>query len=298
MKKKLFITLFTLASCFLIYFQGKSQSTIVTDDVSYTSPASGAVLDVNSSSKGLMIPRVTLVTLTNGTSPISSPATGLLVYHVSGNSIDPGFYYWSGTFWARVMIGGSSTNNTSFEVDGTLVLNGDATGWEDLRVPGLSAKTSGLQPPTLGPFGSSGNLIVNRFGGGSSINSVWFQVQMPHSWKEGSTIYPHIHWSPTTTNGGNVKWNIEYSWTNINSTFPTNSTDFVTQAASTTAWTHQMANFNSISGTGKTISSVLMIRLYRDPTDGDDTYGDDAAFIDFDVHYEINTIGSRSATAK
>jgi hypothetical protein len=58
-----------------------------------TSPHSSALLDLTSTNKGLLIPRVVLLATTNNTSPINGPATGLLVYNESG-SLDAGFYYW------------------------------------------------------------------------------------------------------------------------------------------------------------------------------------------------------------
>ncbi|MCS6982524.1 MAG: hypothetical protein NZM65_10070, partial [Flavobacteriales bacterium] len=69
-----------------------------------TSPDASAILDVKSSDKGLLVPRVSL-TATNSASPITSPATGLLVYNtnasVSGGS-GTGFYYWDGSQWVRL----------------------------------------------------------------------------------------------------------------------------------------------------------------------------------------------------
>ena len=53
---------------------------------------STAMLDVSSTSKGLLIPRLTAQQRT----AIASPATGLLVYQTDG---DPGFYYYNGAGW-------------------------------------------------------------------------------------------------------------------------------------------------------------------------------------------------------
>ncbi len=41
-----------------------------------------------------------------------------------------------------------------------------------------------------------------------------------------------------------------------------------------------------------------MFRFFRDPTDGDDTYPDDAVVLSVGVHYEINTVGSRLENVK
>lgn len=71
-----------------------------------TSPAASAQLEVNSTSKGFLPPRIALTSLTDN-STISSPVAGLLIYNTatagsSPNSVTPGYYYWNGTTWARI----------------------------------------------------------------------------------------------------------------------------------------------------------------------------------------------------
>jgi len=77
-----------------------------------TTPDASAQLDVNSTSKGFLPPRVAL-TATNAAGPITSPATGLLVYNTatagtSPNNVSPGYYYNSGTaaspVWSAVQV--------------------------------------------------------------------------------------------------------------------------------------------------------------------------------------------------
>jgi hypothetical protein len=163
--------------------------------------------------------------------------------------------------------------------------------YDDVRVPG-SATQNGVSAPDLISFHSSGNLQILAFDGGGTIEQVYFQIQMPHSYKEGSLIYPHVHWTPTTSGSGNVKWNLEYTWVNVNETFPTPVTVTAVQAASGTAWKHQVVGFGSIDGTSKKISSMLVCRLYRNPSDAQDTYGSDAAFLEVDCHYQLDSDGS------
>lgn len=70
-----------------------------------TSPAASSQLEVTSSTKGVLIPRVALTSLTSA-SPISSPATSLLIYNTASagtfpNNVTPGYYFWDGTTWKR-----------------------------------------------------------------------------------------------------------------------------------------------------------------------------------------------------
>lgn len=74
--------------------------------INTTTPANGALLDVFSPDKALLIPRVEL-TATNDVTTITPAATeGLLVYNTVTNGalpiqVTPGFYYWNGGQWLR-----------------------------------------------------------------------------------------------------------------------------------------------------------------------------------------------------
>jgi hypothetical protein len=86
-------------------------------------PNASALLDLTSTNKGLLVPRVAL-TSTFSAVPVTSPATGLLVYNtaIAGTAptnVTPGFYYWSGSVWLNMLNdtkGWSTTGNsgTSF----------------------------------------------------------------------------------------------------------------------------------------------------------------------------------------
>lgn len=61
-----------------------------------------SILDVSSTNKGILIPRVSL-TGTGDVTTIASPATSLLVYNTSSaGGLTPGYYYWNGTAWVSV----------------------------------------------------------------------------------------------------------------------------------------------------------------------------------------------------
>ncbi len=67
---------------------------------SNSSPDASAVLDIQSSTQGVLMPRMT----ENDRTSISNPATGLIVYQTDG---DEGFYYYDGTQWQLISTGGS-----------------------------------------------------------------------------------------------------------------------------------------------------------------------------------------------
>ena len=60
-----------------------------------TTPDASSALDITSTTKGLLIPRMT----ETQRDAISSPATGLMIYQTDGTV---GFYYYNGSSWANV----------------------------------------------------------------------------------------------------------------------------------------------------------------------------------------------------
>ncbi len=60
-----------------------------------TTPESSAMLDVNSTNRGFLVPRMTSIQK----DAISSPATGLLIYQTDNT---PGFYLYTGTAWKKL----------------------------------------------------------------------------------------------------------------------------------------------------------------------------------------------------
>ena len=71
-----------------------------------TQADSSAILDVKSTAKGILIPRVTKAQR----DLIPAPAVGLLIYQTDN---DNGFYYYNGTAWLLLLaVSVSSNNNT------------------------------------------------------------------------------------------------------------------------------------------------------------------------------------------
>jgi|GEM_PF-5101723 len=65
-----------------------------------TSPDSGSILDISSTNKGVLLPRIDIANL-NSLSPLTSGAEGMLVYNTN-TSTGPGFVFWNGSSWTPV----------------------------------------------------------------------------------------------------------------------------------------------------------------------------------------------------
>jgi hypothetical protein len=252
------------------------------------SPDTNAVLDVYSTNKGMFIPRVL------DSTAISNPDKGMLAYFTTTQSI----WFHDSLKWCQIVATnksdtiklGATNNYVRIEPDGSVFLVGDATMYDDLMVPVLSTVKGTSAPPD--DITVLSNFILYGFDKAKS-EEIFFVVQLPHSYKEGSDIYPHIHWMPTNTNTGVVVWKLEYTWVNYQGTYPSSTTIMATDTASGTANTHQIGKFGSIDGTGMKISSMLICRLYREGGNAADTYNADAAMLEFDFHFEVNSVGSR-----
>lgn len=247
-------------------------------------PDISAMLDIVNSSKGVLLPRVSLVSTTDA-STIATPATSLLVYNtnasITGDDADGvGFYYNSGTtvapVWTRLV--------------------GQTTRWDDLRI----TMDRGSDATQIDFFSGSSGPQIWFFRNNSGVESMSFTVQLPHTWKEGTSIFPHIHWTPKSTATGNVEWNFEYTWANYEpgtpEVFPAVSSTTVVSTGPFTAKSHMITALTSgdlgIDGTGKKISSVLICRIWRNSSNAADTYEANAGLLFMDFHILVDGYGS------
>lgn len=93
---------------FLIFF---STSIIAQVGVLTDFPDASAAMEISSINKGLLIPRVALTANLSDPSPVTAPATGLMIFN-NGSNQPIGFYYWNGTQW--VAVAGSGGGGTDF----------------------------------------------------------------------------------------------------------------------------------------------------------------------------------------
>ena len=183
----------------------------------------------------------------------------------------------------------------------TLVL--DQPVWDDLRVAASTAKLIGSGVPDWEDFIGTSTKILSF--DATSEEEIYFTIQLPHRYKEGTDVCPHVHWCPASNGTGTqkVSWGLEYTWSNIGSVFGSTTTIYGNTSypdETLVANKHYLTDFTDIDGTGQTISSMLSCRLFRDATGAGatDDYADDAGLLEFDLHYQIDTQGSREEASK
>lgn len=189
-------------------------------------------------------------------------------------------------------------NDVAIEARETVLEGGSFAGtarWDDIIIPGV-ALTGGASAPDLVTF--QGAIQLWTFDGVNTTEEVFGVFEIPHDYKEGSLLRPHIHWAPYNGNGGNVKWQMSYTIASKDSVFPSASNITAVGAAGTSALAHKATEFDTIVGTNVKIGDIIAFRLFRDPTDSSDTYGSDVFLLSVGVHYQIDSTGSVNVFTK
>lgn len=113
MKKVLIVCALIVITCYCALSQN------VGINATGAAPDASAILDVSSSTQGLLAPRVALTATTASAPIVGTPLTSLLVYNTATagtapNNVIPGFYYWNGTSWIPF----STASNTAWTLTG------------------------------------------------------------------------------------------------------------------------------------------------------------------------------------
>ena len=100
------------AKLFLLFILMNGVTAVAQTGIGTTTPNASAKLDVYSTNKGFLPPRVTL-TSASVAAPITTPAEGLLVYNVGSVGLQAGYYYWNGASWATIATASSAGNGVT-----------------------------------------------------------------------------------------------------------------------------------------------------------------------------------------
>ena len=219
------------------------------------------------------------------------------LYIDNSSTTDPLIYGDFDNDWMHVndsLSVGDGTNNVVLGSSEGIVLSGTTTVWDDLRVTVNAVKLSGSKPPTWTSYKGGEVLAFSDQAVAGNQEVIYFTVQLPHTWKAGSDIEPHIHWVGSTTSTDTVVWELTYSWANIQGQFPSETTIEGHGVPTATADYHQYTAIGEMSGTGKTESSMIICSLKRKSADASDTFTGSAYLLEIDFHHEIEKMGSKN----
>ena len=181
------------------------------------------------------------------------------------------------------------------DVGGNLVVTGDTTSsafilssprWTDLRFP---VQNLVKNPATSKPDFDFAE--VEYLFDDSSTETVAGAGLMDHGWEKGSQALPHIHW--TQKAAGVVAWQLEYKFWDPGELEPGFTT--ITTEDQVFAYVSgdlgQISEFPAIETAGLKVGFNIKFKLSRLGGDGADTMVGDAAFNEFDFHYQTDTPG-------
>jgi hypothetical protein len=141
----------------ILFFIFISLSAFSQTGIGTTTPNASAKLDVYSTNKGFLPPRVSLTSATDATT-IATPAEGLLVYNLGSVGLQAGYYYWNGANWATIATATSAGNGvTSMDIV-KLYSKGYSTATGDIANASGYSFTVPVSGRYLFDFSSSGYL--------------------------------------------------------------------------------------------------------------------------------------------
>jgi len=165
--------------------------------------------------------------------------------------------------------------------------------WDDLRFPANGINPVGaIADPVLDATetGFPGTLLFS----GSTDNMSAITAQMSHTWKVGTAISPHIHWSKPVGSASETVWQLYYrkmgNVGDVAESWVGPITGTLTANGVAVSDKHCITSFGSIDMTGGRESTMICFRLYR--RGASDADNGTARLYEFDVHYQKNKQGT------
>ena len=184
------------------------------------------------------------------------------------------------TGWGSTWNGQPVVQYSGIQLTATgLYARGTATWWQDVQMPMSSA--------------GGGNASMQAFRG-SSINVLGFpkntdsdfQLQTSHGMKTNGEVRIHMHPIMSSANTSVVSGRVEWTWANINGTFPAVITNYWSFTPSGAAWEQRVVAL-IVATNMLTDSGTIVGRVLRQDT------GNDVMFVPFmDAHIEMQSLGS------
>ena len=169
--------------------------------------------------------------------------------------------------------------------------------WKDLKSQLSMSRATGPNAPDWAQILATG---IYHFHFDATVNEeLQTEFHIDHDYALGTDIFPHIHWLPTTTNAGTVRWLIDiwYAKGHGQEAFAlTQAADeslVVEQAASATAYDHLIAEAQATAITSRLEpDGCMFVKITRDAAHANDTYPDDVIAFQCDLHYQADRSGT------
>lgn len=190
-------------------------------------------------------------------------------------------------------------NYSTFESDGTLRFEGDATVYNDLQFSISGAKVPAANFPDWEQF------TTNTFEYGFGVNEYidCYANEVPHSWELGSAADIHLHITTKAANstGGNrfAKFTVYIAYAQTGGTWAeTSFTAELTIPDGTAALEMFYLDMGDLDLTGFGLSTEIKPRVKRIAATGGTEYSGNIFITQLGAHLKDDTTGSREEAAK
>ena len=168
--------------------------------------------------------------------------------------------------------------------------------YDDLRFPSQAINPPGSALNAPARNATTGLLEFSDI----TDNVVAGVAQMPHSWKPGTTVYPHVHLLfPLSATGATSIWQFQYDISDSNTPFANILGTYTSQSPVTISATapgnpklEKICAFPPLDMTGMSESAVIMWRVIRQGSSGSDTDPNIVDLLEFDIHYQVQKFGT------
>lgn len=184
----------------------------------------------------------------------------------------------------------------------------------DENFAGLDLKTKDGWADIVSEFYTRGGPAspgVSQFIGGiyllefsdTDVLEAFANVHIPHAYRPGTMMYPHIHFAVKANGAGTVRWGVEWTFARrhdstgqtrftspqtiyIDFPVPANSGEY--NGENPIHFVAEAAPGAGIPGTHIEVDGMVMCRVFRDPAHVNDTFVGSAWAITSDMHIEVD----------
>jgi len=171
-------------------------------------------------------------------------------------------------------------------------VEGEGPWWDDLRAPASRIRQGATQKPDY-DFTENGLLFPQN----DATEIAYIILQMPHAWREGTEIFPHVHYvqDSATTPSFFMDYRVYDVGQSVPAGWTTYEFDIHEAIGYSSGSIHQIAwSRTPIKMGGLKLSCMMDVQLYRDDND----YVGDALVKEFDLHYQVDQFGSEEQYKK
>jgi hypothetical protein len=173
------------------------------------------------------------------------------------------------------------------------------TGWDDIMIPIFGQRWTGSSDPTPEVIGAGGTVIrATRF---DINNEVFFIAEIPHSYKEGTDLYPHVHWFGVAASGTEpLRFVMDIQWRSGSDIITISGTGEVSYSGSGscgTGYAQRYMSLATITGTSGKMGQQIMGR-FRRITNGATDYASAVYVQTVGIHFQMDSFGSLNETSK